>query len=40
MALLDMGHRVFGGNLDVWKNGGLKLKASPTEERCGQTNEE
>jgi cobaltochelatase CobS len=26
MALLDMGHRIFGGNLEVWRNGGLKLK--------------
>jgi len=28
MALLEMGHRVFGGELAIWKNGGLPLKIS------------
>jgi cobaltochelatase CobS len=31
MALLEMAHRVFGGNLDVWKNGGLKLQTYSQE---------
>lgn len=28
MALLDMGHRVFGGDLAIWRNGGLPLRTS------------